>query len=132
MVIEPPACSNEAQKKMVMKARIITAIILSLKTGVYCEILFTRMNRNSTNATTIMILLPSMPFILKLNKFMLVILDTGSLMIHDKPITAIKPISTKSNLENGLRVASSAVSVRSFTSFFSGFKPMLPKIPCVK
>ncbi|MCY1460250.1 hypothetical protein D9M71_777950 [compost metagenome] len=77
-------------------------------------------------------LLPSKPAILKLKKLILVILESGSLMVHSKPTTEISAMIDKSNLENGFLVASSGVSVSSTSSVGSGFKPIFPKMFFVK
>ena len=48
---EEAPCSKESQKKTVKKAKIITAIIRSLTTASYLDILLITMNKKATSAS---------------------------------------------------------------------------------
>ena len=102
MVIEPPACSKDAQKKTVINAKTMIAIMRSRSTGVYCEILFIKIKTKSSNAKTTTKVLPDKLPTLKSNKLNLEIFYIGSFIIQAKPRTETIPIKVKSIFEKGL------------------------------
>ena len=74
------ACSKDIQKKIVKKAKIITAIIRSLTTFVYRISLEITRNKNKISATKIIKIGPSKLPTLKSNRLIPPIFDNGSLI----------------------------------------------------
>src|SRR5690606_3273737 len=91
ILMEPPACSNDAQKNIIKEAMIMTANILCLVILLYRNVRVTNKTTNEIKAREIAKLEKSVPPIS--NMFVLEILETGSLITQVKPKTATIPIN---------------------------------------
>ena len=116
-----------------MNAKKIIAIILSLTTGIYFGILMISNSMNNDKAVSMMMLLPSMPPMLKLYKLVApsVILEIGSFNIHVIPSKAETAIITNCTGVNGFNLppfSSEILDSNSASDCFFGFNPISPKI----